>query len=114
MLVTCNNNTHGTKTILQCLAFTSFLEIELSPSNCSDGDVRLIGGSNEFEGTVEVCLNRVWGSVCGSNTYYYYYYYYYYHYYNYWNVQEGQVVCGQLGHQRLGMQYFLQYRILCI
>ena len=61
-------------------------------SNCSTGDVRLVGGDNEYEGTVEVCMNEVWGSVCRST----------YTYSNSWHVQEGQVVCGQLGYQRLG------------
>ena len=63
----------------------------LQKSNCSTGDVRLVGGENEYEGTVEVCINQVWGSVCGR-------YYYYY-----WDVQHGKVVCGQLGYQRLGL-----------
>ena len=68
------------------------LEYEFNNTNCSDGDVRLIGGLNKYEGTVEVCLNHVWGSVCRSTSYY-----------NYWGLQEGQVVCGQLGYQRLGL-----------
>ena len=62
-------------------------------SSCSTGDVRLVGGENEYEGTVEVCFNQVWGSICGHYRRYYY---------NYWDVQDGNVVCGQLGHQRLG------------
>jgi len=32
--------------------------------NCSNGEVRLIGGSNNLEGRVEVCLNEAWGTVC--------------------------------------------------
>ena len=60
----------------------------LQKSNCSTGDVRLVGGEKDYEGTVEVCINQVWGSVCG---------------YYYWDVRDGNVVCGQLGHQRLGM-----------
>ena len=66
----------------------------LSRSNCSTGDVRLVGGENEYEGTVEVCINQVWGSVCRGRSGYYY---------NYWDVRDGQVLCGQLGHQRLGV-----------
>ena len=27
------------------------------PSNCSDGDIRLMGGENELEGRVEICYN---------------------------------------------------------
>ena len=71
--------------------FFTHLENELLASSCSDGDVRLINGFTQYEGTVEVCLNHVWGSVCRSTNYY-----------NYWGMQEGRVVCGQLGYQRLG------------
>ena len=68
-----------------------FIEDGFNYTNCSDGDVRLIGGLNKYEGTVEVCLNHVWGSVCRSTSSF-----------NYWDVQEGHVVCEQLGYQRLG------------
>ena len=64
--------------------------------------MRLIGGLNEYEGTVEVCLNQVWGSVCSSS----------FTYSNFWNVQEGQVVCGQLGYQRLGLSLMFQLHAL--
>ena len=31
---------------------------------CSDDAVRLVGGPNEFEGRVEVCIGGVWGRLC--------------------------------------------------
>ena len=65
----------------------------LVPANCSDGDVRLVDGLTDFEGRVEVCINRIWGTVCASTSRYYY---------NYWNVNDAKVVCRQLGHQELG------------
>ena len=46
------------------------------------GDVRLVNGSNEREGRVEVCIGRVWGTVCD----------YYYRSYSF-----ARVVCRQLG-----------------
>ena len=64
-------------------------------SNCSDGDSRLVGGSVENEGRVEICINRVWGSVCGSSSSYYYYS-------SYWGVTDARVVCRQLGYQEFG------------
>ena len=45
------------------------------------GDVRLIGGSNEREGRVEVCIGKVWGTVCHYS----------------WNSNDARVVCRQLG-----------------
>ena len=59
-------------------------------SNCSDGDVRLEGGSNEYEGRVEICINQVWGTICSGSSY------------SRWGVTDGRVVCKQLGHQEFG------------
>ncbi|XP_072190756.1 neurotrypsin isoform X1 [Excalfactoria chinensis] len=42
--------------------------------------VRLQGGKNEFEGTVEVYLNGVWGTICGSH----------------WDNNDATVICRQL------------------
>ena len=64
-------------------------------ANCSDGDVRLVGGSViNVEGRVEICINRVWGTVCSTTSRYYY---------SNWDVNDAKVVCRQLGHQELGI-----------
>ena len=52
-------------------------------SNCTNGDVRLTDGSNEYEGRVEFCVHGVWGSVCDTN----------------WNDYNAYTVCRQLGYQ---------------
>ena len=44
------------------------------------GDVRLVNGSNEREGRLEVCIGNVWGTGCTS-----------------WRYNYARVVCGQLG-----------------
>ena len=64
-------------------------------SNCSDGDVRLEGGSTEYEGRVEICLKQVWGTICSRS-------FAVQSWYNRWGVADGRVVCKQLGHQELG------------
>ena len=50
--------------------------------DCSDGDIRLVGGRDEFEGRVEICIGGFWGPVCGSSG---------------WDVNDALVVCRQLG-----------------
>jgi len=76
-------------------------------SNCSDGDVRLVGGSDEYEGRVEVCINQAWGTVCNGR---------YSWTSSYWGIADGQVVCRQLRHQELGknvcMSGVLVYSVL--
>ena len=69
-------------------------------SNCSDGEVRLVGGTTEYEGRVEICVGNTWGTVCAGR---------YRRYYGYpWDVAEGKVVCRQLGHQELGKVYSVE------
>ena len=55
---------------------------------CTDGSVRLVGGINELEGSLEICYNRFWGSVCDSS----------------WNSADANVACKQLGHQPTGIR----------
>ena len=49
-------------------------------SGCTDGDVRLTGGSSMTEGTVEVCHNQTWGMVSGLG----------------WGEEDARVICRQL------------------
>ncbi|XP_006629273.1 neurotrypsin isoform X2 [Lepisosteus oculatus] len=50
--------------------------------DCKQGSVRLQGGRSKLDGTVEVYLNGVWGTICSNN----------------WRDENAAVVCRQLGH----------------
>ena len=53
---------------------------------CTNGDIRLIGGSNSYEGRVEVCNNNAWGTVCDDS----------------WGTPDATVTCRQLGYSTTG------------
>ena len=54
--------------------------------NCTNGEVRFVGGDIEYEGRVEVCYGGVWGSVSPSL----------------WDSNDAKVVCRQLGYISIG------------
>ena len=69
--------------------------VDYSVSNCSDGEVRLVGGSTEYEGRVEICINRLWGTICSHSRGNYHD--------NLWDLEDATTVCRQLGHQEAGI-----------
>ena len=56
-------------------------------ADCSNGDVRVIGGTNPLEGRVEICQSNEYGTVCDD----------------FWDELEARVVCRQLGYTGNGM-----------
>ncbi len=62
--------------------YACFISIALpSEDNCTNGGIRLVGGSTEFEGRVEVCYDNQWGTVCSNS----------------WSSYDAMVSCHQLG-----------------
>ena len=54
-----------------------------------DGDIRLVGGSYQWEGRVEIYFFGTWGTITDSE----------------WSTDDAQVVCRKLGYFKPGLIY---------
>ena len=68
-----------------CSWILLLLSLYVAAQNCTNETVRLVDGPVESAGRVEICINGVWGTVCGWD------------YYD-WNNNDARVVCRQLGY----------------
>ena len=55
-------------------------------TTCSNGEIRLVGGSIAREGQVEVCVSGRWGTVCDDL----------------WSSADARIVCRQMGFSSSG------------
>ena len=73
----------------QCVMVNVFAYSAIG-SVCNYGAVRLVNGSYQYEGRVEVCINNQWGTVCDDS----------------WDTTDATTVCKQLGYAYTGcMRY---------
>ena len=72
--------------IIYCI---NFPDSSVAISNCSHGDVRLVGGRTLTEGQVEICIDKVWGAVCDRK----------------WDYIDANIVCSMLGLYPSGNKY---------
>ena len=61
---------------------TSSFLISKCVASCSNGQIRLIEGSSEIEGRVEICSNQRWETISTSS----------------WGSDEARVACNALGY----------------
>ena len=64
--------------------------------HCNSGDVQLVSANTERAGAVRVCVNGLWGTVCGGEL----------------NPNFASVVCRQLGYSQYGE--LIKPSIVCI
>jgi deleted-in-malignant-brain-tumors protein 1 len=57
----------------QCINSCNYNRLGLKcykSDNCNEGDVRLVNGTVEREGRLEVCASGIWGGICSGSSYF--------------------------------------------
>ena len=72
------------------------LFVNLFPTGCSHGSIRLRDGTASMNGRVEVCLNGDWGTVCDDG----------------WTTVDSNIACRQLGFSNSGETHCIKLHII--
>ena len=75
-----NNIVHSTMSYMHMVDLVSSSP-PVEDGICENGDVRLMNGTVENEGRVELCFNGRWGTICDDD----------------WDNEDAEVVCTQMG-----------------
>ena len=54
---------------------------------CRNGDLKVVGGKNDFEGRLEICFDQRWTAIVGDG----------------WRDADTKVACRQLGYSPSGI-----------
>ena len=68
--------------------------MNITGENCTYGALRLAGGSDKYEGRVEICINDAWGTVCDD----------------FWGNVDAAIVCQQLGYDASGVWNVIKHK----
>ena len=60
-------------------------------ARCSDDQLRLTGGTEEYFGRVEICSNRRWGTFSSNR----------------WTLSNAAVICNELGYQCMSIHIWM-------
>ena len=87
--IVCQGNELQTTRMLTSTVYNVYhlsLDRSVEASNCTDGSVRLQSGVPNIvrDGRVEVCLNKVWGTVCDRQ----------------FSEDDAQIVCAQMDFEK--------------
>ena len=79
----------GVKAIKTYLCVLYYLKTFTHIAGCQYGDIKLVDGSSQNEGRVEICIDNQWGTVTDDG----------------WSINNAKVVCQQLGYPTDGKRW---------